>query len=140
MKELLEKAKDIVWLKQAFLYGIVGVIATVVDWGMFFLANSVFSVHYQVSVVAAIIAGGTVNYLLNKSITFRNKSERVGLQLGAYIAVFLTSVAMTSGWMYLFVEIVELKPIVGRIVTTFVMYGINFVMCKFLVYNEKLIR
>jgi putative flippase GtrA len=75
--------------------------------------------------------------MLNRIVTFKNKSKRVGLQLVVYCAVSAASILLSVAWMYIFVKIIGLLPIIARITTTLIMYPINFLVVKIFVFNPN---
>lgn len=121
---------------QAFFYGLVGAIATAGDWGTFYLVNSCLGLNYFVGVACSLMIGATLNYVLNKHITFHSRPDHLGKQIASFIGVNLIALALSSGWMWLFVEQVGFEPMLSRICTTGVMYLVNFLMMKFLVFAK----
>lgn len=124
--------------KQFLFYAFVGGIATFVDWGSFYLSNKILLLPYYVAVLISFTLGATTNYLLNKTITFKDKTKQVGAQLGIYITVSLLSLAITMGFMFVLVNIVKIDALPARILTTGIMLMGNFVMHKFLTFNKEL--
>lgn len=125
------------WLGQFLVYGLVGGVSTALDWGSFYLTNSQLGLHYMVCTFISIVIGSGANFILNRMVTFKNKSKRVGLQLAVYCAVAAASILLSVFWMYLFVTIIGLLPIIARIITTLIMYPINFLVVKLFVFNPK---
>jgi len=125
------------WLRQFFVYGLVGGIATLLDWGTFYLTNNLLGFHYIVCTIVSIFFGSGTNFILNRLITFKSKSKRVGIQLVAYCLVSAVSIFLSVGWMYLFVEVIGLVPLIARMTTTCIMYAINFLLVKFFVFSPR---
>jgi putative flippase GtrA len=125
------------WLGQFFVYGLVGGISTALDWGTFYLTNNRLGLHYVVCTLLSILIGSSANFTLNRFVTFKNKSKRVGLQVLVFSVVSATSILLSIGWMYLLVNIIRLLPLVARMTTTLVMYPINFLLIKFFVFDHR---
>jgi putative flippase GtrA len=125
------------WLGQFLVYGLVGGISTALDWGSFYLTNSQLGLHYIVCTLISILIGSGANFTLNRMVTFKSKSKRVGLQLVAYCVVSAASILLSVAWMYVFVKIIGLVPLSARITTTLIMYPINFLVVKIFVFNPK---
>jgi putative flippase GtrA len=126
------------WLRQFFVYGIVGGISTALDWGTFYVANTMLLLHYAVCTFISVLIGSGANFLLNRIVTFKKKTERVGIQLAAYVVVSALSILLSVAWMFLFVNLVGFRPIIARVTTTLIMYPINFVVVKFFVFDSKI--
>ena len=125
------------WRGQFIVYGLVGGISTALDWGSFYLTNNQLGLHYIICTLISILIGSGANFTLNRVVTFRSKSKRVGKQLVAFCVVSATSLLLSVGWMYFLVRIIELLPIIARMSTTLIMYPINFVLIKTFVFNPR---
>jgi putative flippase GtrA len=125
------------WLSQFVVYGLVGVISTALDWGTFYFTNSMLLMHYALCTFISVLIGSGANFLLNRVVTFKNKSKQVGTQLLKYSAVAAVSILLSVAWMFVFVRIIGLVPLTGRISTTLIMYPINFVVVKLFVFGSR---
>ena len=121
-------------------YFIVGTIATLTDWGLFFILAVLLNIYYQFSLVAGLVSGAAVNYALNKLFTFRCKSRAIFRQLSVYSVVFLVSLAFSSMFMFVFVDIITIFKMYARMLTTFIMLVINYTMHKYLTFNKRFFR
>ena len=138
ISELLYDLSGAVWLRQFFAYGLVGGIATLLDWGAFYLTNNLIGFHYIACTLIAIFSGSVANFTLNRLITFKSKSKRVGMQLFIFCTVSAVSILLSVGWMYIFVRGIGSIPIVARMITTCIMYPTNFLLVKFFVFNPSI--
>ncbi len=129
-----------VWLRQFFAYGLVGGIATLLDWGAFYLTNNLLGFHYIACTLISIFSGSGANFTLNRLITFKSKSKRVGTQLFIFSIVSAVSLLLSLVWMYILVSGIGLVPIFARMITTFIMYPTNFLLVKFFVFNPGIDR
>lgn len=121
-------------------YFMVGVAATLADWGMFYLLAVLFDVYYQFSLSAAIILGAIVYYTLNKIFTFRCKSRAIAQQLSVYAAVVIISLGISSVIMFLLIDILLVFKMNARILTTIVMFFMNYAMQKYLTFNKRVFK
>ena len=119
------------------MYGLVGGISTGLDWGSFYVTNHILGFHYIICTLIAIVIGASANFTLNRIVTFKNKSKRVGMQLAVFCAVSAASILLSLAWMYLFVNVIGLVPLIARMLTTLIMYPINFLVVKLFVFNPK---
>ena len=125
-------------IRQFLFYTVVGAVATAVDWGSFYGLNQVWGIDYKIAVSISFTLGATTNYILNKFLTFRDKTRQIAAQLGVYIGISLLSLVMSVGLMYLQVDIISVPPMAARIITTGVMLFANFFMHKFITFNRML--
>ena len=121
-------------------YFMVGVVATLSDWGLFYLLAVFFNVYYQFSLATALILGAIVNYTLNKIFTFRCKSRAIVQQLSVYAGVVIISLGISSVTMFLFIDILLLFKMYARILTTFIMFMINYLLQKYLTFNKRIFK
>jgi putative flippase GtrA len=135
---LLDKTGYRHLILQFFSYAFSGGIATLVDWSSFFLLSARAGYDYRIAVSISFTIGSLTNYLLNRLITFKDRTSTIALQLGIFAAICIISLFLSQLLMLVFIEAVELDPMMARILTTFNMLAINFVMHKFLTYNTNL--
>ena len=125
-------------IRQFFSYLMVGGCATFIDWGVFYALHTFALLDYRLSVMLSFTAGATTNYLLNRKFTFRDTTKQVGLQVGVYTIVSLLSLALSVGFMWLFVDAAGVPAMLARMITTGLMMVLNFVLHKFVTFNQRL--
>lgn len=113
-----------------FVYSVSGAVATLVDWGSFFVMSSVFSLYYMLAVCVSYTLGSLTNFTLNKYITFKNKYAKLHHQYLVHLAVSIASLGLTVLIMYAFVEKFGLPKLNARVLTTLVVLPVNFVLHK----------
>jgi putative flippase GtrA len=126
--------------KQFVRYIFVGGVATVVDWGTFYILNVLLRTHYQVSLVIAWLLGVLVHYTLNRLFAFRSKAKQVFKQIATHITISILSLGMSSLFMYILVELVSLFPMYARILITAIMIIFNYFMHRLFTFNEKWVQ
>ncbi len=123
--------------RQFIFYALAGGIATAVDWGSFYGFNTGLEIDYRFAVALSFILGAATNYTLNKTITFRDRTKQIFTQLGIYSAISGFSLLCSVLLMYLQVDKFSLAPFPARMVTTGIMLIANFLMHKFITFNQK---
>ena len=123
-----------------FRYFLVGMAATAVDWGIFYFLAVMNNVFYQLALIVALSVGSLTNFSLNKVFTFRCKSRMLVQQMSVYIGVVIVSFATSSAIMFLLVDVFLLEKMFSRILTTFVMLLINYILQKYVTFNRKIFR
>ena len=119
---------------------IVGALSTIIDWGSFFLIAIILGLHYQISLVIAYTFGGITNYVLNKFFTFKNYSKQIALQLVTFFTLAFTSLLISMVIMFFLVEVFILHEMISRILTTFIVFIINYFMHKFITFNKNIFK
>jgi putative flippase GtrA len=120
------------WLPQLVMFGMIGVLNTLVDFGMFALLTWL-SLHYAVAQTLAYLAGMANSYLLNNAITFRSQRRESSRSTGAALrrqlrflvwngVMLLLSIGMLSGA----VQLLGWSAWLGKIVVTIFILGLNF--------------
>ena len=122
---------------QFSIYVLMGGMATSVDWLSFYFLNILWGLSYLLAVTLSFSLGAVTNYLLNKFITFKDKTRQIIAQIGVYSFICALSLLCSIGLMYALVEWVKLWPMLARILTTGIMLLINFLMHKFITYNQQ---
>jgi putative flippase GtrA len=136
MEELIKKLTKIEFIR----YFIVGVIATIVDWGSFYILALRINFYYQFSLILSFSLGATTNYILNKIFTFRCKSKQIIGQFSVFIIISIFSLLLSMAIMFILIDLILLHKMVSRIVTTFIMLGVNYYMHKFITFNKRFFR
>lgn len=121
---------------QLFKFGIVGVIAFVVDYGFMVLFTEVFGVHYMASSTASFLISVVVNYLLSMRYVFQRKED---LDRKAEFIIFVILSAVGLGvnelCMWLFTSKLGVAYYFSKIGATAIVMIWNFVSRK--IFLEK---
>jgi putative flippase GtrA len=132
------------WLKKitssTFIrYGIVGAIATAVDWGSFYISAYLLNLYYQISLVISFVLGTLSNYILNRTITFKSKTKNKA-QIAVHFGISLISLGISSLLMFLFIEKLFIGKMVARISTTALVFFLNYFMHKNITFNKRIFK
>jgi putative flippase GtrA len=119
---------------------IVGGVSTLIDWGSFFILSMIFGFYYQLSLVVSYTLGGITNYSLNKIFTFKNKSKNLALQFTTFFSLALFSLFVSMLIMYLLVDILSMHEMLSRMLTTALVFLLNYVMHKYITFNKKIFK
>lgn len=116
--------------KSFFVYSVSGAVATLVDWGSFFVMSSMLSWYYMLAVCVSFTLGSLANFTLNKYVTFKNKYDKLHHQYLLHLAVSIVSLGITIFIMYALVDMAGLHKLNARILTTLIVLPVNFVLHK----------
>ena len=103
-----------------------GGIATIMDWGSFYIITYIIGWNYIIAVTLSFMCGSIINYSLNKIITFRNKYKSIHFQFCLYLIGACSSLLLTYVLMLLFVECFSFGKMHSRIIITAIMLFYNY--------------
>ena len=118
-------------------YFAVGAVGTTVDWAIFYLLAIMLGVYYQFSLVFSFSIGAAANYALNKMFTFRCKSRRIARQFATFLSLAVICLLLCMTFMYIFVDVMGVQKMWSRVMTTFLMLAIGYVLQKSITFNRR---
>lgn len=120
------------------VYFIIGGIATVIDWSVFWLFSTPLHLHYQLSLVFSYMTASTFHFTANKFFTFECQSKKIGSQLSLYLLVTLTTLACSMAVMGLIINFLAINKLYARILTTILILFPNYLLHKYITFNKKI--
>lgn len=136
-RRLTQAWHDRAILLKAVSFAVVGVVNTVVDASVFFLAYAYLTKVLVVDNVLAWSAGVTCSYVLNSTITFAHESGR-RLSLRSYGAFVASGIVGLVGNTATLVIVAQFLPIwVAKGSAILVSFLINFSMSHFVVFRKS---
>ncbi|MBN1700107.1 MAG: GtrA family protein [Spirochaetales bacterium] len=124
--------------KQFITYIPLAGLATLVDWGSFYLFTRILRFDPYISVIVSYTLGGLTNYTLNKIFNFRDKVKTIGYQMAVYAVIMAISYGLTLLFMFLLIKVLFINELVARMMTTAVVLIYNFIMHRSFTFNEKI--
>ena len=121
-------------LKQLFLYLIVGGIATLVEWVLFYIFDTKLGIHYMPATALAFMVSTFANWLAGKLILFKDWSNVIP----EIVKVYATSIAglfFNLVLMWIMVDIMGLQEMVSKIIATGIVFMWNFLIRKYAIYK-----
>jgi putative flippase GtrA len=125
------------FLDKVLKFGLVGVIATLLNYGSFYLLYKIFGSHYLLSSVTGYISGVLLGYFLNKYWTFVKQVDISKNYLVGYFLVYLVSLVVSQLFLLVLVEVMFLNPLVSNIFAICVSTVLNFTGSNYLVFKIK---
>ncbi|MCO7174549.1 GtrA family protein [Sporolactobacillus kofuensis] len=119
------------WLKQAVLFGFVGVSNTAVDFVVFFLLTHYMFVFYAVAQVISYGAGMLNSYLWNSKVTFSN-SEHSSSRVVRFILLNVAVLGVTLIAMH---NMLFLPLYLDKLLSTAIGLILNFILSKLWVFK-----
>ena len=122
---------------ELFRFLIVGIIATLCDWGAFYVLAYPLNVHYGPAFIIALVVGALINYASNKKFTFRCTSRKVPHQFGVFFILMMMSLLIGMHVMGVLVEWFNAEAFFARIMTTGIMFFPNYLMHRYVTFNKN---
>ena len=91
-------------LYKGYKFGIVGILSTTFNYGIFVVLYKIISIHYIVSSVTGYGSGLLLGYLLNKNWTFSAQVISQKIILLSYISVYGVSLVSSQAFLLFLVE------------------------------------
>lgn len=128
--------KNIVFLK----YWVVWISSTLVDMLSLYIFVDILSLDLYFSVVISFLLAVINGFLLNKIWTFEDKSKKYKRQFVKFFIVSVIWLALTLGFMYLFVDILKIYYLLAKAFTSVIVLFWNYFwnkMWTFSVNNKE---
>ena len=93
------------------------ILATGVDFGIFFLLLNVAGVPVVASGATGTICGGATNFLLNRNWVFNAQVEKWAAQLNRYVLVWIGNLVLNVSGLWLLTHYTSLKDMFAKIIT-----------------------
>ena len=136
--EILKKLKSNETLIQLFRYGIVGGIAFVVDYGSLYVLTEFCHCHYLVSAAIAFILGLIVNYLLSLKWVFtEQRFNNAWMEFAIFAIIGVIGLGLNELLIYAITEHIGLHYMIGKIISTVVVFFWNFFARKMVLFTSK---
>ncbi len=135
IKQLILHKSDKITV-QFVRYAVVGGVATVVDWAVFFCSMSFLFTGYITALVVSFSLGTLVNYILSRAWVFNVGRTQILPEFIYFTLIGAAGLILSVVVMRFLVEVLVFIPMAARIITTVVTLIWNFTARKFLVFNR----
>lgn len=124
-------------MRQVLKFIVVGSLSTVVNYAVFFISYSYGQVNYLLASAIGYATGLLLSYVLNASWTFRQQSNfrLVSRQTFRFILVYVCSLGLSLGSIYVLVHWLGIDPRLANIVAICQTTVTNFLGCKYYVFK-----
>lgn len=118
-------------IAQFMKFGIVGVIAFVIDYGFMVLLTEVFEVPYLISTTVSFIISVIFNYFASMRFVFKRKDDMSRRrEFIIFVVLSVIGLVINDVFMWLMVDFLFIDYRISKIVVTFIVAVWNFVTRK----------
>ena len=124
-------------------YVLVGGIATIVEWGCYYLFDPVLHINTYVAIALAFIVSTFANWLAGRLMTFRNAEKKnIVKELLEIYGVSVIGLLMNEAIMLLFMSFIfkdasSLQRMIAKVIATGVVFFWNYLIRTFVIYRKK---
>lgn len=135
LKELIKK----VFTKEVILYGVFGILTTIVNLASFYVLTSIIHLEENISNIIAILLAVIFAYVTNKDLVFHSDAKTAKEKLMQFIK-FMSGRAVTMIIEWVGCLILFLTPIpqmISKLVMTVIVIILNFFISKFFAFKKQ---
>ena len=117
---------------QLMKFGIVGVVATIIDFSVLTILTEVFGVHYLTSAAIGFVVSTLFNYIASMRYVFNSRfgPHEKRKELVIFILLSVVGLGLNQFFMWLFVEFFSIFYIFSKVLATVLVMTWNFVSRK----------
>jgi putative flippase GtrA len=109
----------------------IGILASIVNFVLFYILIEYFNFHYLLSNVVAYIIPVLISYFLNSAITFKNVEKNKDIfSLFKYIAMRISSLLIDSFILFIAIDILNFNPYISKIISAVIVTIFSFLLTK----------
>ncbi|MGL4524475.1 MAG: GtrA family protein [Spirochaetia bacterium] len=124
-----------VFKSSLFRFLVVGLVSSILNYGLFFVFYQIYSLHYILSYGIGFISGFILGFLLNKAWSFQVTKTTL-YQKTKYLCVYLFSLTLGGFLLRAFVAYLHMIPLLSNIIILFITTCINFCGVKFWAFKK----
>ena len=117
---------------QLLKFGVVGVMATIIDFFFLFLFTDVFGMYYLLSAAISFVLSTLFNYVASMRFVFNSKfsKDEKSKELILFVILSVSGLVLNQVLLWFFVEKIALYYMAAKIVATFFLMTWNFISRK----------
>lgn len=125
--------------KELILYGIFGVLTTLVNIITFYLLD-LLHINIYISNTIAFIVSVIFAFVTNKLFVFESKSWKKDILIKesfSFLSARLFSYLLDMGTIYLLVDILKINKLISKIIANIIVIIVNYITSKLLVFKKR---
>lgn len=112
--------------------------STILDLAVFTLCTTILKQNIVVSTGAGVVAGGVLNFLMNRNFAFKSFEGKKSHQIFRFFLVWVGSLVLNTYGTYYFVAKLHINKFLSRVLVGLVVrFSFNFPLLKYFVFPDK---
>lgn len=133
MKELIQKNQKLI--NQILKFGVVGVIAFLIDYGLLYILTEYANIYYLISSIISFTVSLIFNYILSIKWVFDVTKKQTYKEVIAFVVLSVIGLGINQLVMYLGSDIMHIYYMLTKLVATAIVMVWNFITRK--IFIEK---
>ncbi len=133
---MIQRMKNMPIAGEFLRFIVVGVLSTIVNYGVFYVLLRGFDVSYLIASAAGFLSGVGVGYRLNKSWTYAHQGRSSLALTMKYLAIYAVSLALGLAFLAELVNSLGLDARLANVLTIGLTTMTNFIGTKFWVFRK----
>lgn len=121
--------------KQIFKFGIVGMIAFLIDYSLLYLLTEFMSIHYMISSIISFLVSLIFNYIASIYWVFDVSKKQTSKEIFIFTILSMIGLGINQFVMYLMTTVGSIYYMVSKLVATVIVMIWNFITRK--IFIEK---
>ena len=121
--------------KQIVRFSIVGIIATLIDYGLLYFCTDYLKIYYLISSIISFIVSVIINYILSIKWVFDVKKKQTFKEFIIFIFLSIIGLLINQFILYFCTDIVNIYYMLSKLIATLIVMIYNFVTRK--IFVEK---
>jgi len=136
LKPFIQKVEDRKFMIHIAKYLIFGVLTTIISLGSFWLLLKT-NLNENICNFLSIVIGIISAYILNRNYVFESKETNIAKEFSKFVMARVTSSLFDIVTFFIFATCLSLNEMAVKIVISFVVIILNYILSKALVFNKK---
>ncbi len=134
---MFNKLFNKIFNKEVILYLIFGVLTTIIDLIVFYIANNILNIHYVISTCLAWIFAVLFAYVTNKIFVFssQKKSKSIFKEMLYFFSLRLISLLMSIIFMFVMIDIINISSVISKILVNILVVISNYFFSKLYIFK-----
>lgn len=121
-------------IQDFFKYLVVGGIATISEWIIFFFLDKM-SVYYAIATVIAYMLSTFVNWLMGRILVFKEAKQPFWKEITSIYIVSIGGLLLNLLIMSFTIELLDLSNMLSKVLATIIVFSYNFIIRKVIIYK-----
>ena len=125
-------------IKRLMSYFVVGLLATLVEWGSFWVLDYALGIQYLIATIIAMIISTFSNWLFGRLLTFR-KAEKGNtlLEIGKIYITSFAGIGLNVLLMWIMVDKCTMNEMLSKVIATGFVFFYNYFIRTLYIYKNK---